>query len=242
MGTARSIHVGIAMALTVTAAGFFSGIRGSANETPQGPQGDPPGGVATARSYADARAHRYGPNAGMYDGAFGKLSALPPPAPIVLTEEARLAALDKRAKRRAYDGAPPTVPHRVLQMGPLDCVSCHATGAKIGGVVAPKVSHPIYQSCTQCHVVMNDPREGAPKVAPPENTFEGIATWGKGSRAWKGAPPTIPHPTLMRPDCASCHGVFGADGIKTTHPWRQSCTQCHAANAEKDQHPPVLAP
>lgn len=243
MPAGRIIHVGIAMALTVTAAGFFSGIRGSAAESANAQSSLPPaGGVPTARSYSDARAHRYGPNAGMYDGAVSKLGVAPDVnAKVEQTEEQRLAALAKRASRRAYDGAPPTIPHRVLQMGPLDCVSCHESGAKVGSAIAPKISHPLYQSCTQCHVVMNDPRPGAPAVLPPGNDFQGL-TWGKGTRAWKGAPPTVPHPTAMRSDCTSCHGTFGADGIKSTHPWRQSCTQCHALDAEKDQHPQVASP
>lgn len=234
---ARSVHVGIAIVLTATAAGFFSGIRGSAtNNANVATSAQPTTGVPTARGYADERAHRYGPNAGMYDGAVSKLTVGPDVnLPVQQTEEQRLAALARRASRRAFDGAPPTIPHQVLQMGPLDCVSCHATGAKIGEVVAPKISHALYQSCTQCHVVMNDPLPAAKPVEKTENTFTGLVRWGKGGRAWPGAPPTIPHPTLMRSDCASCHGTFGS--LKTTHPWRQSCTQCHVANAANDQHP-----
>lgn len=240
MAAARSIHVGIAMALTVTAAGFFSAIRGSANDGVKSHVASvPAGGVPTARSYADARRYKYGPNADMYHGAVAKLGTPPDVnAPVEQTEAQRLAVLAKRASRRAYDGAPPTIPHRILQMGPLDCVSCHESGASFGGLTAPKISHQVYQSCTQCHVVMDDPRPGAPSVGKPENTFEGWR-WGKGTRAWPGAPPTIPHPTLMRTECSSCHGVFGASGVKSTHPWRQSCTQCHAMNAVNDQHAAV---
>lgn len=239
---ARPVHVAIAITLAGTAAGFFSGIRESATKNANvATSVQPPSGVPTARGYADERAHRYGPNASMYNGAVGTL-AVPPDVnqPVQQTEAERLAVLTKRASRRAFDGAPPTIPHQVLQMGPLDCVSCHATGAKIGVVVAPKISHTLYESCTQCHVVMNDPLPSAAPVPKPASDFVGLASWGKGTRAWQGAPPTIPHPTLMRPDCSSCHGVFGALGIKSTHPWRQSCTQCHVANATNDQHPGVL--
>jgi hypothetical protein len=77
-----------------------------------------------------------------------------------------------------------------------------------------------------------------PVVRTEEMKLAALADRAK-NRDYDGAPPTIPHPTLMRGECASCHGVFGADGIKTTHPWRQSCTQCHAMNAVNDQHAAV---
>ncbi len=237
----RNAHVGIAVVLAVVGAGFFVGVRGTNGGGSL--RTDVPSGVTqvpTARGYGDARLRRYGPNAGMYVGAF---EALAPKADltaqVVQTDEEHTAALAKRKLRRAYDGAPPTIPHRVLQMGPLDCTTCHAGGVQLGALKAPKISHPSFQSCTQCHVVMDDPRPGVLNGAPivkTENGFAGLPSWGKGSRAWLGAPPTIPHPTLMRGDCASCHGATGTQGIKSTHPRRQSCTQCHVSSAVNDQH------
>ena len=56
-----------------------------------------------------------------------------------------------------------------------------------------------------------------------------------GNRAWSIAPPEIPHRTFMQERCESCHGVNGRDAIRSTHPWRQSCEQCHAPSAEFDQ-------
>lgn len=238
MERGRTVHVGVAIALAVVAAGFVTGVRGSADArvavTSVEPQS---GGAPTARSYADERNQRYGPNAAMYEGAFDKLAARPDVnTPVEQTPEERVAALARRASRRAFDGAPPTIPHRVMQMGPLDCAACHGTGITLGGVVAPKVSHELYQSCTQCHVTSEPAAGGAPQPKP-DNAFSGVVAWGKGSRAWAGAPPTIPHPTLMRSDCSSCHGVLGAQGLKTPHPARQSCTQCHVSDANNDQHP-----
>jgi nitrate reductase (cytochrome), electron transfer subunit len=55
-------------------------------------------------------------------------------------------------------------------------------------------------------------------------------------RAFDGAPPTIPHSTLMRTDCLSCHGPQGLYGLRTPHPERQSCLQCHAPGAHLDQY------
>jgi cytochrome c-type protein NapB len=241
MDSARPLHVGVAVVLTAVAVGFFSGVRGTARDVtlPQSPR--PPAVAGSARNYADERANRYGPNAGMYDGAFVRLAAAHPGVldPVTQTPEEREATLAKRKSRRAFDGAPPTIPHRITQIGPPDCVACHESGAKIGDLVAPRMSHQSYTSCTQCHAVMVDPRPASETPKAPETTFEGISSWGKGTRAWPGAPPTIPHPTLMRSECTSCHGVFGAPGIKSPHPYRQSCTQCHVANAANDQHPSV---
>jgi cytochrome c-type protein NapB len=39
----------------------------------------------------------------------------------------------------------------------------------------------------------------------------------------------------MRDDCMSCHGPQGLFGLRTPHPDRQSCLQCHVPNAELDQ-------
>lgn len=238
---ARSLHVAVAVVLFGSAAGFFGGIHGTAADTARiATSAHPPSfAAASARNYTDERLHRYGPNAGMYDGVFDKLAVVDVNAPVVQTEADRAAALAKRASRRAYEGAPPTIPHRIVQMGPPDCTACHATGLKVGQLVAPKMSHQMYSNCTQCHVVKVDPRPDAPKVESPENTFAGLSAWGKGTRAWPGAPPTIPHPTAMRPDCTSCHGPLGAVGLKTPHPYRQSCTQCHVPDASNDQHPAV---
>ncbi len=238
---ARALQVAAAIVVFGAAAGFFSGIRGTTADTAKVVAAARPAvsGVDSARGYADERLHRYGPNAGLYDGVFAKMAVVDVNAPVVKTEADREAALAKRATRRAYEGAPPTIPHRITQLGPPDCTLCHQTGLQIGALIAPKMSHPMYSSCTQCHVVKVDPRPDAAPIAPPSNEFVGLAAWGKGTRAWPGAPPTIPHPTAMRPDCSSCHGPLGAVGLKTPHPWRQSCTQCHVPDATKEQHAPV---
>jgi cytochrome c-type protein NapB len=68
-----------------------------------------------------------------------------------------------------------------------------------------------------------------------ENAFVGSVSPSKGSRAWPQAPPTIPHPTFMRNDCMSCHGPNGLFGLRTPHPDRQSCFQCHVPEAGLDQ-------
>ncbi|WP_437790391.1 nitrate reductase cytochrome c-type subunit [Sorangium sp. So ce693] len=241
MKDARGLHVGLAAIVAVAAAGYFSGVRG----TEQGVaelRGDPapPSASVEARSYADMRERAHGPNAGMYEGAFARLEAADADlyAPVEQSEADREAALERRASRRAYDGAPPTIPHRIEQLGAPDCLSCHERGLRVANLTAPRMSHRRYESCTQCHVVGADPRPLADTPPPPDNTFAGMASPRRGARAYEGAPPTIPHPTLMRSECASCHGVHGALGMRSTHPYRQSCTQCHAPSAELDQRAP----
>jgi cytochrome c-type protein NapB len=192
-----------------------------------------------APSYRDLRNSRRGPNATMYRGAVTELGESLPDVldPVETSDEARAAARDKRRSNRAYEGAPPTVPHAVMQRA-HDCVACHADGAVIAGKTAPKMSHEPFPSCTQCHVPQADPRPIETPAALAENEFVGLDAPGPGERAWPGAPPTIPHTTQMREDCSSCHGVSGKPGLRTSHPNRGSCTQCHASSAALDQRPP----
>lgn len=159
-------------------------------------------------------------------------------AEIFPDDAAREVAINERATRRAYDGAPPVVPHPIDQMSTASCMSCHGEGKQIKDRLASKMSHPFMANCTQCHV----PGGGTEIKLPGEasdalalNEFIGFISPGKGKRAYEGAPPTIPHPTSMRSDCMSCHGPTGVAGLKTSHPYRQSCTQCHAPSAELDQ-------
>lgn len=154
--------------------------------------------------------------------------------PVVRTEEMKLAALADRAHNRAYDGAPPTIPHAVEGTSEAACLSCHEQGVKVADRIATKVCHPAYGNCLQCHV--ESARTQLSFRGPaPDNTFSGRERAGPGARAWPGAPPTIPHPTWMRQDCSSCHGVIARAGIRTTHPWLTNCVQCHAPSAELDQ-------
>lgn len=161
------------------------------------------------------------------------------PAPFDLArvdEPGWLRAVQTRAARRAYDGAPPTIPHPVDGRNYPNCTTCHLEAHDIRGRIAPAMSHTLSTNCLQCHVVTEAPMpgpllEGGPQVA---TRFEGLRDPPHGTRAWPGAPPTIPHRTFMRERCESCHGVV-ASSLRTSHPWRQSCNQCHASEAALDQ-------
>lgn len=133
-----------------------------------------------------------------------------------------------RAAARAYDGAPPTIPHEAA-IG--SCVTCHdADGSAIDGVgVAPASPHGAtgadgaFRRCLQCHV----PATSVPLLVASRFTGLAQGPW-KGSRATPGAPPTIPHPLQLREACLTCHDGPGARAeIRTTHPERTRCRQCH---------------
>jgi nitrate reductase (cytochrome), electron transfer subunit len=232
----RRLHLFGAIAVAVALIGFVTGTskvperRAAVTSTATAP---PPGAVPR---YEALPGTDRGANAGMYADAVATLRAGIPEigGPALRDEAGRDRALADRAARRAYEGAPPTIPHEVEQLAVGACLTCHERGASIVGRIAPAISHERYQSCLQCHVVERDPR-GFGEAPPPANAFVGLSAPGPGDRAWPGAPPTIPHPTTMRSECGSCHGPAGAAPLRTTHPERYSCEQCHAPSATLDQ-------
>ncbi len=133
-----------------------------------------------------------------------------------------------RAERRAFDGAPPVIPHQ--RFGP-PCLSCHnERGMEVAGVgFAPANPHADTDGlssrsrCNQCHVfritdevfVAND-FAGLPQRAVP------------AARSYIGAPPVIPHAVFMRENCHACHdGPAAREEIRCSHPERVHCQQCH---------------
>jgi nitrate reductase cytochrome c-type subunit len=146
----------------------------------------------------------------------------------------RLAARPaaERAALRAYDGAPPVIPHPPLGAA---CRACH-TGAGlhvVGLGFAPPSPHgatpglSAESRCEQCHVFRTT---GAVLVA---SAFAGLPQEMRGgSRLYPGAPPVLPHPVFMREDCLACHGGPAARAeIRCSHPERAHCLQCHVEAA-----------
>ncbi|MFT7639178.1 MAG: cytochrome c-type protein NapB [Pirellulaceae bacterium] len=159
-------------------------------------------------------------------------TAIQSPVPIDSAE--KLISLTKRTLLRAYDGAPPTVPHGIAQMSSQACMACHEHGIRTSTLRASKMPHPFYTNCTQCHVERSSDRPSTmPNMDNPnmDNSFVGLES-SPGSRAFTTAPPSVPHPVWMRNDCLGCHGRTAAGGLQTTHPWRANCLQCHAAPNE----------
>lgn len=150
-------------------------------------------------------------------------------------EQDKLASTEIRASRRAFNGAPPVIPHAIERTSDNACYACHGKGMTIGKKRANRMSHGFLKNCTQCHA------PPAPTIFAStgpfvENFFEGMKAPLKGERAFPGAPPTIPHSTWMRDQCLSCHGrEAGWAGLESTHPWRTNCKQCHAPSAQLDQ-------
>ncbi len=143
-------------------------------------------------------------------------------------EAVEKTAAVERAERRAYDGAPPVIGHEDFQMV---CTECHnAEGMAIEDYgFAPPSPHEqtrglsAMSRCRQCHVF---------KVAGDlfaENSFVGLRQdLRSGGRLHPLAPPTIPHKTFMRENCTACHsGLAAREEIRTSHPERTRCRQCH---------------
>lgn len=152
---------------------------------------------------------------------------------------ARVRSIEERAGLRAYEGAPPVIPHPVGELKYQTCRACHAQGLRAGEQVARMASHAHLTNCTQCHVEAAGLFLGDDPV--PANSFPGLRASGYGStRAWAGAPPVIPHTTFMRTNCVSCHGEHGYDGWKPDHLDRTNCVQCHAPAASLDQLSPAF--
>lgn len=139
-----------------------------------------------------------------------------------------------RAERRAYDGAPPVIPH--IDLG-TDCGGCHRDpGVAMRGVgFAPPSPHEGTAAegytirCRQCHVrgISDDVFVRSDFVGLPQNVRV-------GGRLNPISPPTIPHRLLMRENCIACHaGPSARPEIATTHPERTRCRQCHLEEASR---------
>ena len=130
--------------------------------------------------------------------------------------------LAARRELRAYDGAPPVIPHSVTELGRSDCGSCHTPGSSDTVTVAPPRSHPAWGTCTQCHV------EQQKTGRFQSSTFEPLWWPASGTRQSEIAPPTIPHHIQNRENCAACHiGQHAPSVLRAAHGMRPNCTQCH---------------
>jgi cytochrome c-type protein NapB len=134
--------------------------------------------------------------------------------------------------RRAYPGAPPTVPHPMPEspgIGGRACLVCHADGGWVPrfAAFAPVTPHPELLNCVQCHV----PSAGAAPFGG--TTFAAAPPPHIRRSALPGSPPPIPHDLAMRDNCLACHGGPAAvREVRTTHPSRVNCRQCHVLGVE----------
>ena len=145
---------------------------------------------------------------------------------------------EARAARRAYDGAPPVIPHPSFNMA---CLACHTDGGLFVPDVgfAPAMPHAEtpglsrVSNCVQCHVFRQT------DAVLVESSFEGRPQdLRKGSRMYPHAPPRVPHAVFMREACAACHaGPAIRESIRCTHPERFRCSQCHVPALTADEFP-----
>ncbi len=143
------------------------------------------------------------------------------------------SAATVRAARRAYDGAPPVIPHAPFGAA---CGSCHGeAGLEVPGVgYSPPSPHAktagmgVAIRCQQCHVFAETQEIFRP------NAFEGLPQdLRRGTRLHEFAAPVIPHPVFLRENCLACHsGPAAREEIRTTHPERARCQQCHVETTE----------
>jgi cytochrome c-type protein NapB len=143
-------------------------------------------------------------------------------------EKAGDRTLDKFYSLRAFPSAPPVIPHELLEdksMGGKGCLGCHKDGGYVPPfkAYAPVTPHPQLENCRQCHVAQTKAAAFAAesmwqRPEPPEIDLQSLA----------GGPPPIPHSLQMRENCLACHAGPGAVAkIRTPHPERVNCRQCH---------------
>lgn len=265
----RQYAVWLIVILVASVSGYFLALRRTPEAARQArilaaPEPDAVNGapdsdarLQRAPSYLELAAREMGPNRDFHPQLTGlqtfqldseQLRALAadfePP-----TQAEREALRQRRTERRAFAGAPPVVPHPIHERDSQNCLVCHAETVRIGTLIAPGMSHQFLSQCTQCHIEnagtpefrQDGPQMSAASAAVRvDNRFVGLPPPLQGERAGPGAPPTIPHPTWMQSVCISCHHPAGSSPLRTSHPWRQNCTQCHAPSAELDQFPRSL--
>ena len=240
VNVARSMTIFGAIAVGIGLVGFLVGIAEPVVPTRSTDRipAIPTEATRLTPSYGEINSAVVGPNQ-LWTSSFDSLKQTRPDlfSKVVRTAEMKDAALRDRLRTRAFDGAPPVVPHRVEHQSAQSCLVCHRDGMQLGNLIATKISHPHYANCLGCHV---EQAGSLPVVVNTEvlaNHFAGVLRAGPGTRAMPSAPPTIPHTTHLRGDCMSCHGLIARPGLRTTHPWLTNCVQCHASPAETERLP-----
>ena len=240
VNVARSMTIFGAIAIGIGLVGFLVGIAEPVVPTRAAQRVSPlpTESIRLTPSYREINSTAVGPNQS-WTSSLASLKQTRPDllAPVVRTPAMKDAALRDRLRTRAFDGAPPVVPHRVEHQSAQSCLVCHRDGMQLGNQIATKISHPHFANCLGCHVEQAGSLPLVINAEAPANLFAGLLRAGPGTRAMPGAPPSIPHTTHLRGDCMSCHGLIARPGLRTTHPWLQNCVQCHASPAETERIP-----
>jgi cytochrome c-type protein NapB len=152
---------------------------------------------------------------------------------------------------RGFPGAPPRIPHPLTadEFRTVACKTCHERGGYSVRFQAyvPVTPHPERGICLQCHVGV-DSVMGLEAPNPDPNArchlchgagggrprAEASVTWP--TTVWPtlppispdSSPPAIPHDLEYRQNCLTCHaGPAAVSEIRTKHPERANCRQCH---------------
>ena len=175
------------------------------------------------------------------------LAIAPTPGP---RRPAHPRTLETYRSLRAYPGAPPRVPHGLTpnEFRTGGCNTCHERGgfSQRFGAYVPVTPHPEMGACLQCHVgdakLMAIPLPNSdPSARCRQCHAPGATLWRDSSLGWKpmawpevaaaaanSAPTPIPHALELRGNCLACHSAPAAVAeIRTTHPERSNCRQCH---------------
>ncbi len=151
---------------------------------------------------------------------------------------------------RTYPGAPPTIPHGFTgdEFRSGSCNTCHERGGYSPrfNAYVPLTPHPQLSGCLDCHVANDlltgvslpstDPGTicrqchvpGAVRRQPTGMDWVSLA-WPETSPGNEDRPPpVIPHDLQLKGNCLACHaGPATIPGLKTDHPDRANCRQCH---------------
>lgn len=154
---------------------------------------------------------------------------------------------------RAYPGAPPRIPHGLTpdEFRSGGCNTCHERGgfSQRFGAYVPITPHPEMGACLQCHVGNGELMAIALPTTDPSARCRqchtpGAGRWTEATLDWKTLawpqlatatpgrdPPPIPHALEFRGNCLTCHaGPAGVAEIRTAHPERANCRQCHVSS------------
>ena len=165
--------------------------------------------------------------------AWGVLTAREGRAPTE-TEYGASEASSSRAPLRAYYTAPPVIPHVVTSGNNNECKVCHAKAMKIAGRTSVPSPHLEMSNCQQCHVGRQQFNESAEFILTA-NSWEGLQEPKNGTRAFQGAPPTIPHRSFLRENCTGCHQREHPNpAVRFDHPERTNCRQCHVTEKGRE--------
>ena len=151
---------------------------------------------------------------------------------------------------RAYPGAPPRIPHGFTadEFRTGACNTCHQRGGYSPrfNAYVPLTPHPEMPACLQCHVGRDEVTGVSLPSLDPSTVCRqchapGAARWAESLVDWRpmarpsrtspaedGGVPAINHDLFFRGNCLACHsGPSAVAEIRTTHPERADCRECH---------------